>query len=82
MIRDPQASKQILSNSINRSDNKHIISYCFSCIASFRSVGCTAIHILEVIFFANNGGDNVKRSLIRAWLNRLLLLKRVKNILS
>lgn len=82
MIRDPQASKQILSNSINRSDNKHIISYCFSCIASFRSVGCIAIHILEAIFPANNGGDNVKRSLIRAWLNRLLLLKRVKKILS
>ena len=82
MVRDPQASQRILSNSINRSDNKHIISYCFSCITSFRSIGCTAIHILEAIFTTNDGRDNAKRSLTRAWLNRLLLLKRVKSILS
>lgn len=81
MIREPQVSKQILTNCVNRSDNKHIISYCFSCITAFRSAGCTAIHLLEAIFTTNTGVDSAKRSLIRSWTNRLVLLKRVRKAL-
>ncbi len=77
MLRDPQASRRLRDQSINRSDNRHILSYCCSCVTAFRAAGCQSMHLLEAVF-PDIAVSQAPRSLWRAWANRLSLLRRVK----
>ena len=81
MVRDRPTALKILAKSINRSPNKHIVSYCFSCVESFRSAGCQAIHLLEILFLDQTSlsAKPSVNSLWRSWLNRYLLAHKVKN---
>lgn len=67
----PAEGKKVLENRLKESECRHIITYCFSCVDSFKQAGCKCMHVLELCF-SKPGAVNLSGicSTKRVWQSR------------
>jgi hypothetical protein len=51
-LTNPAASKKMLDARLVETNGLPIVTYCESCVESFRAAGHEAVHLLEVLFDA------------------------------
>jgi hypothetical protein len=68
---------------VSQSTCHNVITYCFSCVDAFRSVGCKSFHALDYIFAPNGTYDEEKfdfnflQKSSRTWKNRWVMARRI-----
>jgi Fe-S oxidoreductase len=73
MALNPQKGRAMLSRALSREPAHSVLTYCFSCVDSFKSVGRESVHALECLF-PTKGSKNLRSkrgSAARVWFNRL-----------
>jgi Fe-S oxidoreductase len=78
MVLDPDKSRELLTRRVSQSSGRDVLTYCFSCVDSFKSVGCGSLHGLDYIFTPAEKIDmNGRESLGQTWRNRWITARRI-----
>jgi Fe-S oxidoreductase len=74
----PEKGKELLMKRLSESQNRNILTYCFSCVDSFRKAGCNSVHGLDLIF---RRPDEIRSGaicdVINIWKNRWKLSRKL-----
>ena len=85
---NPEKGREMLKRAISRGPRRDILTYCFSCVNSFKSADCRSIHGLELVFPLAEGIAPTKgiasikstapaESAARVWWNRWKTVRRI-----
>lgn len=70
MIFKPKEGKKILKHKIDSmGEEKQLVTYCATCVSTFRSENVDSFHILELLFSKKSSSS---------WINRLKVSSRIK----
>lgn len=78
MVLNPEKGREMLRRRIAQSSSRNIVTYCFSCMDSFKSADCKSIHGLECIFQRSEEIDPGKNETVsHVWRNRRLMARKI-----
>ncbi|HAK43503.1 MAG TPA: hypothetical protein DCM59_13400 [Clostridium sp.] len=69
MTLEPEKGQQLFQIRANQAPSKEIVTYCASCVDTFRQNNFEAYHILELLWEMKTTGS---------WRNRYSLVKNIK----
>ena len=73
---NPEKGREMLKRAISRGPRRDILTYCFSCVNSFKNADCRSIHGLELVFPLAKGTAPAE-SATRVWWNRWKTARRI-----
>ena len=81
MALEPERAREMLARRVSQSSCRNVLTYCFSCVDSFKSAGCRSFHGLEYVFAPERIDPARRESAAGVWRNRWMTARRISDIL-
>lgn len=81
---NPKAGQKLAHKRASQSPTYYVVTYCQSCVETFRTTDLTSVHLLELIFNENirtkEDLDLKTKSLLQKWQNRFAIKKHIEQL--